>query len=161
MVEHAIGADDLRVAGELAPVDGQVVAPLEARRHAQRLQNLQHRLGEAVKVDAVWRVVGGDEGEVEVTQIVEYRASARQATDNGDVVGAHVVGVDLRQRVLVAADDDRRGVAPEHEAVFGEVLHDVLFGGQVEIRVSLVTNDAQHAALGSQEGLAPSLPRIG
>ena len=42
MVQNSVAADVLGVAGELAAVDGQVVAPLEAGGHAQVVQHPHH-----------------------------------------------------------------------------------------------------------------------
>ncbi len=70
--------DIFGVAGEFAAVDGQVVAPLEAGIDAQLLQGLDDGLREASEVDlgAVGVRAAGDEGEVQIAQIVEDRPAA-------------------------------------------------------------------------------------
>src|SRR5690606_10874920 len=98
---------------------------------------------EAAEVDAGMGI-GDDEGIVEVAQIMEHRTAAGKPAHNGDAVGSDKGSVDLGQRVLVAADDDGGGVAPEHETVVGQHPHGVLFSSQVEVRVGFVANETEH-----------------
>ena len=135
MVEDAACVTALGRAGDLAALHQDVVAAGGLRVQAQAPQRRHHRLGEAADADAVVAYVG-DEGVVQVAQVVIDRAAAGAAAHHVDMVLLHKGAVDLRLGVLVAAYYDGVVVLPQQQVVaLGAVTQDVFLECQVVIGV--------------------------
>ena len=136
MVHHPSLLAVLGIAGELLTVDGHVVAAVEPGIHAQLLQRMDH--GAAKYAQIQLRTLGiGDEGVVQVAQIMVHRTAAGKSAHHTDAVAADKGLVDLSQGVLVLADDDGIVILPQHQihAVTGQTVEHILLRRQVEIGV--------------------------
>ena len=76
-----------------------------------------------------------DEGEVQVSQIVEDRPASCKPSDNRNVVCLCVFSIYLGDCVLVSSHNYGRGVPPEAEDVFLHILEQEFLFGQVEVGV--------------------------
>ena len=124
----------LGIAGELPPVDGHVVAAIDLCGDAEFGKGADDGLAEDREVQRRESAGVGDEGEVEVAEVVINSAAAGETADHADPVLLHISLVDFGKGVLVFADDDGVVVLPEHEvcAVARQRVEHILLGGQIE-----------------------------
>ena len=137
MVHDPSLPDVLGVAGEFFAVDGDVVAAVDLGVDAQLGQRVHHRLAEEPEVEMLGVRRVGDKGEVQVAHVVIHGAAAGETAHHGDTVGIHVGLIDLRQGVLVFADDDGVVILPQHEIspVPGQTVKNHLLHGQIVSRI--------------------------
>ena len=76
MMHHAALTEVLRVAGELLPVDRDVVAAVHLRLDAERRQRAHNRLAEELHIQRAAPAGIGDKGEIQVAHVVVDRAAA-------------------------------------------------------------------------------------
>ena len=83
------------------------------------------------------RRIGGNEGEIEIAQVVIDRSPTREPAHHDDAVFLHVIDVDFLHRDLVAPDDDGWLVNIEEQDVFfrRDVLDQKFFDRQVDPRI--------------------------
>ena len=74
---------------------------------------------------------GGDKGVLEVLEVAVDGAPAREPAHHPDALFLGVVGVVLAAGVLIAADEDRRHVLPDHEDILLDVPQKILLKGMV------------------------------
>jgi len=72
---------------------------------------------------AVVGLLGGEEGQVEVPEVVEHGAAAAPPAGQGDARPPHGRQVALAPRVLVAPDDHGRAVAPQQQEAAALQVH--------------------------------------
>ena len=103
------------VSGKFPSADGQVVAARPLGGDAEGAHGLQYDLGLLfdVKIGA-----GHEEGEVEVSEVVEHRAAAGEAAGKLPAVRFELRHAALAPAVLVASHDDCLLVLPEIEDAF-------------------------------------------
>ncbi len=104
--------------------DEDVVAPGELGGDAHLPQRGDHDRGAFREALRSGEPPEARDGVVEVAEVVVDRAAAGHAAHDRDAEFADRVGVDLGECVLVAPDDDRGPVAPEHHEFA------VVFGGE-------------------------------
>ena len=113
MVQDAVPAQSLRRAGDLAPLHQNIVSAGGLRLQTQTLQRLDNRVGEARHADALLIPGIGDEGVIQVAQIVVDGAAAGAAAHYVDVMLLHKGTVDLRLGVLVLPHHDGVVILPQ------------------------------------------------
>ena len=160
VVEQPPPAGVLGVAGELHPVDGQVVAAGERRVDAEAGQGPDHRLHKDFEVEAGGVGLVHDEGEIQIALVVVYRPAAGQPPGHTDSVGVHIGLVDLLGGVLIFAHHDGVVILPEHEVglAFVHPLKDILLQGQVKVGIPGRGFQIEHALLSSRPGFSPDGP---
>ena len=141
-------------AGDLAAADEDVVAPRELRVDAPFAENVDHRRGMVREGIGFARAARRGDGVVDVAEIVIDRAAAGDPTDEVDAAGAEESAVDFGGGQLVAADDHRRSVAPEHEelrhvTVGGEGLLQRQIEGGIGLAVKIKTHPRARVSTGS------------
>ncbi len=141
---HAWTGNVLGVAGNLFAFHQNVISPGKLCRHAHIPQNVHHRLGKFLEIVEVIRRVGRDERKIEIAQVVINRPPTRKPAYNDDVMGFHIIDVDLLDGDLVAPDDDGGLVDIKHEDLIprGHVPDQIFFDGQVNpgVLVGFVLN---------------------
>ena len=136
MVEDAVAAQPLGRAGDFAAVHQYVVAAAGGGGEPQLTQRLDHRLREARKGQLFFLSRIGDEGVVQIAQIVVHGAAAGAAAYHADMVRLHKVGVDLLCRVLVAPHHHGVVVLPQQQVVaLCAMGQDVFLKRQIIVRV--------------------------
>ena len=103
-------------AGEFAAIDKHVVGGAEGGGDAEGVEGVgEEGMYEGVGIVGVHE--GGDDGEIEVAEVVIDGAAAGAPAVDADVILAAEGGVDFVFGELVGADDDSRAVLPEAEDV--------------------------------------------
>ena len=153
VVHDAVTEAVLGVAGELAAVDGQVVAAVEGGVHAHLPQRVDHRGDVLVELNLP-RVPVLDEGELPAAEVGVDRAAAAHAPHQMDAVGVGVGLVDLLQHVLILAHHQRGRGLPEQE----HRVRQALFHREVVLQAEVVVN-VRGAGLNIDHARPPVPPR--
>ena len=157
VVEDASLMDPLGNTGDLLSVHQDIVPAGGFRRNSHGSQRPAYRLGKPGEVLQRRVSCVGNEGIIEISEIVIHGSAAGHAAHHGDAVFFHKGGIHFLRRVLIAADDDSVGILPQHEPVtLGPMLQDVLLKGQViaGIRGSRFKIKYRHVSSSAR----PSLP---
>ncbi len=135
-MQKPVIADPLRQTRTLLPVDQDIVAAFQFYRHAHGFQCAQNRLRIQFEID-IHRIGGvGDDGKVQIPEIVINRPAAGRTAHNIDLVFVHIGLVDFFGGVLIAADDDRIVIAPQKDInVVAQIFQHPFFQGQIVARV--------------------------
>ena len=142
MLQHAVPKEGHRIAGNLLSIDDQIVTPGKFRRNAQRLQRIHNRLQIPQEVNFLLsRFHILDEGEVEISNVVEDRTAARQPPNHVNMVTVNVFLVDFRRRILVLSHHDGVVILPQHKDIVGRLLQQILLRRQVVVRGGAVDGD--------------------
>ena len=154
MVHHPPMADILGIAREFPALHRDVVASADPGRHPKGLEHLCHRLAEPVQIHLIVLRCIGDKGEVDIAVVVVYCAAAGQPTHHGDPLTADKRPVDLRQGILILADDDRSAVLPQHKKAFPgrDRFKEIFFQRQIPLWVCAVGNIADHRLTSRKQG---------
>ena len=115
MVQDAVPGYPLGRAGDLSPLHKNVVAAGGLRIQAQGLQGLHDGAGEPLHGQLLRIAQVGDEGIIQIPQIVIHRAASGGPAHHMDAVLLHEGPVDLRLRVLILANDDGVVVLPQQQ----------------------------------------------
>ena len=143
VVQHAAVCDLLRAAGDLFPVHGHVAGAAFLRRDTEGVQRPQHRGQTAVIVQRA--ALAGDQRVIEIAGIMIDRPAAGHAAHDWDVLLHKRAHMDLAADVLIAADHDRRAVAPEQQhLVLPEGPEHIIFKRLIEKRVMRCCFDLNH-----------------
>ena len=136
----------LGVAGELLPVDQDIIAAGDLGGDADLRQGPDHRAAEQGEVEGDAVLLICDEGEAEIAQVVIDGPAAGEPANHLNAVLPHIGGIDLLHRVLVLPHHDGVVILPEHEISKGTVqgIKDILLQGQVKGRVNAGTSDVFH-----------------
>ena len=164
MVHDLVPPDALCVAGDLAAARDEIVAPGEFRRNAELAEDLRHGSCKAGEIQLRTLRARHDEGEVQVPEVVEHRASPRQTAHDRDAVFLDEREIDLRIGILVPSEDHRSDVSPEHEDLPVLRIQKILLRREVEIRIGRYTAIKFHVGSASLKrpgtGVSPdSSPR--
>ena len=115
MIQEAPAEQPLGCAGHLPPLHQDVIAAGGLRLQAQSLQGLHNGTGEPLHGQPLRVSHVGDEGVVQVAQIMVHGAAAGGAAHHMDLMGLHKGPVDLTLGVLVLPDDDGVVVLPQEQ----------------------------------------------
>ena len=151
MVAALVPGVVIGVAGELSPVQGQVVPAVLLSLHPQSLDGPEDDLGLLLHIVIL---AMGQKGEVQVAQVVVNRATTRQTADKMSAVCFQCLDAALVGCVLVASDHHRALVLPQVEdalaRLHGPQQH--LFHGQVPAGICLLRG---HNRKGSEHSSPP------
>ena len=117
MLEHVFPVYADGIPGELASLDCKVVAPFKRCVYSQRAYGFYNRGREAPEhFRSILRIRSPVyESEVYISEVMEYRPSAGQPSDNRYFVFLYVISVDFGHGILVSPDYYGGGVPPEPE----------------------------------------------
>ena len=115
MIQEAPAEQPLGRAGHLPPLHQNVIAARGLRLQAQALQSLHNGTGEPLHGQPLRVSHVGDEGVVQVAQVMVHGAAAGGAAHHMDLMGLHKGPVDLSLGVLVLSDDDGVVVLPQEQ----------------------------------------------
>ena len=129
-------AHPLGGAGNLAALHQNVVPAGGLGIEAQALQRLHHRRGEALHGQLLKLSGIGDEGVIQVAQIVVHGAAAGGPADYVDMMLLHKGTIDLRLSVLILAHHDGVVVLPQQEVLsLQPVGQHIFFKRKIVIRI--------------------------
>ena len=139
MLQHAVPKEGHRIAGNLLSIDDQIVTPGKFRRDTQRLQCIHNRLQIPQEVNLLLsRLHILDEGEVEISNIMEDRTAASLSPHYVNMVTVNVFLVDFRRRILVLSHHDGVVILPQHEDIVDRLLQQILLRRQVVVRGGVI-----------------------
>ena len=104
MVQDTISHNSLGCAGDFPALQKNVVPAGNFGGQPHILQSLCHGLHKRSHVQAEIRIIVGDKGVVQVSQVVIDGTAAGAAAYNADVVSINVGPVDLRLQYLIIAN---------------------------------------------------------
>ena len=105
----------LRIAAELLTINFQVVTAGEFSLYPKLCQGVDNRRRKTLEVKGTIFTFLGDNGVVEVVQIMINSSAAADTTHDLNAMLTNVVTVDFFNGILVTPYDDRRFVNPEQE----------------------------------------------
>ena len=134
-------------AGKFASGHGQVVAAVEFGGNPQFAKRPQYRGEKAAKIDLAFP--RRDEGILPSAQIRIDGSSARKPAHHADAALLGVRQIDFFQRVLVAADHQRRLRLPEEKEFVPDVLlrGEEIFGREIVAGVGGIRFQINHGVL--------------
>ena len=115
MMQDAAVAHPLGSAGDLASLHQNIIPAGSLRIEAEALQGLHHRRGEPLHRQLLKLSGIGDEGVIQVAQIVIHSAAAGRTANYVDVVFLYKSAVDLRFRILILAHHNGVVILPQQE----------------------------------------------
>jgi hypothetical protein len=140
MVEALVTTLGESVAGEFPATAEDIVA---AGKFGLQAIVCHGTLEDGKLAGLVVQLIGHDEGEIEIAQIVKDRATSRAATHQKSPVGLQEVYIALGIGILELSNDNGTAVGPEVKGnvSVGRLREEILLNGNVEIGIGLGAED--------------------
>ncbi|PJN60174.1 hypothetical protein PAEAM_27340 [Paenibacillus sp. GM1FR] len=159
MTEHAPTCGKLGVARNFLFADLQIITPGQLGIYTKLVQSFNHRLGELAEIVEGLTVIRCNKAEIQVAQIVIYRAASRKTTNHLHTVILNVLDINFFNRILMFSDDNRRTVNVEQQIaviLHRQMFQNVLLNGKVYRRICnalVVYKQHGHSSINVCEGL--------
>ncbi len=86
----------------------------------------------------------GDKGKIQISKIMEYRATSGKPAHYLNFFCFHIVQVNFSQGILMLTNNNGRSIAPEHKTVALKMFQNIFFSGKIKIRISFLTYNTKH-----------------
>ena len=159
MVQNTIFEDALGRTGDFSAIHQNIIPAGSLRIEAEALQGLHHRRGEPLHRQLLKLSGIGDEGVIQVAQIVIHSAAAGEAAGELPAVLLQKRRAALLPGILIPADDHGMAVLPQIEdaGIRRDRIGQVLLQREVMIRIGVVRAEVQqlpdHARVHLRMGL--------